>query len=81
MDREFEGALHARPRTYEITLVGRAGSALRAEFEDCDILVGPDTTTLRAELLDHAAFTGLLMRIADLGLTVIKLHRVEPPAH
>jgi hypothetical protein len=63
---------------YEITFVGRAGAALWAEFEDCQISVGPDTTTLRTELPDDGAITGLLLRISDLGLKVISLHRVAP---
>ena len=44
-----------RPQTYEITFAGQAGSTLRAEFDDCEVTVGPDTTTLRAELPDQAA--------------------------
>jgi hypothetical protein len=63
---------------YEITFMGRAGAALWAEFEDCDVSVGPDTTTLRTELPDDGAITGLLLRISDLGLKVISLHRVAP---
>ena len=63
---------------YEITFAGRAGAALWAEFEDCEVSVGPDTTTLRAELPDEGAITGLLLRISDLGLKVISLHRVVP---
>jgi hypothetical protein len=43
---------------YEITFVGRAGATLWAEFEDCEVSVGPDTTTLRTELPDDAAITG-----------------------
>jgi hypothetical protein len=63
---------------YEITLAGRAGPTLWAEFQDCQVSVGPDTTTLRTELPDEAAITGLLLRISDLGLKVISLHRVVP---
>jgi hypothetical protein len=60
-------------QVYEITFVGRAGAALWAEFEDCQISVGPDTTTLRTELPDDGAITGLPLRISDLGLKVISL--------
>lgn len=69
-----------RPRMYEITFVGRAGSTLRAEFDDCEVTVGPDTTTLRAELPDQAALSGLVMRITGLGLEVIDVHCVASPA-
>ena len=69
-----------RPQTYEITFAGQAGSTLRAEFDDCEVTVGPDTTTLRAELPDQAALSGLVMRITGLGLEVIDMHLVTSPA-
>jgi hypothetical protein len=69
-----------RPQTYEITFVGQAGSTLRAEFDDCEVTVGQDTTTLRAGLPDQAALSGLVMRITGLGLEVIDMHLVTSPA-
>jgi hypothetical protein len=69
-----------RSQTYEITFAGRAGSTLRAEFDDCEVTVGPDTTTLRAELPDQAALSGLVLRITGLGLELIDMHVVAPPA-
>jgi hypothetical protein len=68
-----------RPRTYEITFVGQAGAALRAEFDDCDVTVGAGTTTLRAEVPDQAALWGLVERINGLRLDVIDMHLVAPP--
>jgi len=68
-----------RSRTYEITFAGQAGSTLRAEFDDCEVIVGPGTTTLRAELPDQGALWGLVQRIIGLGLEVIDLHLVVPP--
>jgi hypothetical protein len=41
--------------------------------------VGSGTTTLRAELPDQAALTGLVLRITGLGLDVVDMHRVVPP--
>jgi hypothetical protein len=64
---------------YDITLTGQASTALRAEFDDCEVSTGPGTTTLHAELPDQAAFAGLMERIAVLGLEVIDVHRVPPP--
>ena len=61
---------------YEITFAGRAGTVLRAEFDDCDVTLGPDTTTLRAELPDPAALAGLMQRIAALRLEVIHVQIV-----
>ena len=58
-------------RIYEITFVGQAGTVTRAEFDDCEVRVGPDTTTLRRELPDQGALHGLIQRVADLGLELI----------
>jgi hypothetical protein len=66
------------PRTYEITFAGQAGAVLRAEFDDCEITIGPGTTTLRAELPDPAALSGLVQRITGLRLEVVLLHLVPP---
>ena len=68
-----------RPQTYEITFLGQAGGTLRAEFEDCDVTVGHGTTTLRAELPDQGALSGLMERITSYGLEVIDVSLVAPP--
>jgi len=68
-----------RSQTYEITFTGQAGPTLRAEFDDCQVTTGPGTTTLRAELPDQAALTGLVQRITSLRLEVIFLRLVAPP--
>jgi hypothetical protein len=65
-------------RAYEITLTGPAGRTVRAEFEDCTIIAGPDTTTLRAEVRDQTALWGLVERIMGLGLEVMHVHLVTP---
>jgi hypothetical protein len=67
-------------QTYEITFLGQAGSTLRAEFDDCEITIGPGITTLRAELPDRGALTGLMERINRLGLDVIDVTLAAPPA-
>ena len=68
-----------QPQTYEITFAGQAGSSLLAEFDDCEVTVGPGTTTLRAELPDQAALLGLVERVASLRLEVVDVHLVAPP--
>ena len=65
-------------QTYEITFTGRVGPTLRAEFDDCQVTVGPGTTTLRADLPDQVALCGLVQRIAGLGLDIVDLHLVGP---
>ena len=66
-------------QTYEITFIGQAGATLRSEFDDCEISIGPGTTTLRAELPDQGALTGLVQRITGLGLEVVNLQLIPPP--
>jgi hypothetical protein len=65
-------------QTYEITFTGRAGATLRAEFDDCQVTVGPDTTTLRADLPDRVALCGLVQRITGFGLDIVHLHLIIP---
>jgi hypothetical protein len=67
-----------QPRTYEITFTGQAGPALRAQFDDCDVTIGPGSTTLRAELPDPAALCGLVQRVTGLRLEVVHLRLVPP---
>jgi hypothetical protein len=69
-----------RPLTYEVTFSGEADSTLRAQFDDCKVSTGQDRTTLHAELPDQAALSGLVQRIAGLGLEVIHILRVTSPA-
>jgi hypothetical protein len=65
---------------FEITFLGEAGTTLSAEFDDCQVTLGPGTTTLRAELPDRGALSGLMERINSLGLDVIDVSLVaEPP--
>ena len=68
-----------RSQTYEITFLGQAGSTLSAAFDDCEVTVGPGTTTLRASLPDQGALYGLMERINDLGLKVIDVSLVAQP--
>ena len=69
-----------RPYIYEITFAGQADRTLRAQFDDCKVTTGPDTTTLRAELPDQAALSGLGQRIVGLGLEIIHILLVTPPS-
>ena len=74
------GANLVSSRTYEITFVGQAGTVLQAEFDDCEISVGPSTTTLRLELADQGALHGLLQRIVSFRLELIDVSVVAPSA-
>jgi hypothetical protein len=69
-----------RAQVYEISFAGQAGGTLRADFDDCEVIVGPGATTLRAELPDQAALAGLVVRLTGFGLEVIDMHLVAPSA-
>lgn len=68
-----------RSQIYEITFLGKAGSTLTAEFDDCQVTIGPGTTTIRAVLPDEGALSGLLERINGFGLKVIDVSLVVLP--
>ena len=55
-----------RPQTDEIPFTGHAGATIRTEFDDGQVAINPDTTTLRAERPDQAALSGLVQRITGL---------------
>lgn len=64
--------------TYEVTFTGQAGSTAQAEFEDCEVMVGPQSTTLRAELPDQAALAGLIERLLALHCELVRVVRLAP---
>ncbi len=69
-------------RTYEITFTGQAGPAVGAEFDDCEVIREAGATTLRAELPDQCALSGLIQRIVGLHLEITQVQLVVlPPAH
>ncbi len=65
-----------QPRTYEITFTGQVGPVLRSEFDDCEVIIGQGCTTLRAELPDPAALSGLVQRITSFRLEVVLVRLV-----
>jgi hypothetical protein len=64
------------PRTYEITFAGEAVATVVAAFEDFDVSVSAETTTLRAQLPDQAALHGTLKRLMALGLELVQVQAV-----
>jgi hypothetical protein len=66
-------------RTYELTFTGQAGSTARAEFEDCEVIVGPQSTTLRATLPDQSALAGLIERLLALHCELLRVAVLPPP--
>jgi len=68
-----------RSQVYEIIFAGPAGSVLCAEFDDCEVIIGKETTTLRVELPDQAALWELLERIMGFGLELLELRLMAVP--
>ena len=78
---DHEAYFPVQPHTYEIAFTGQADRTLRAQFDDCEVITSPETTTLHADLADQAALPGLIERIVGLGLEIIDVHLVtQPPA-
>jgi hypothetical protein len=65
-------------RTYEIRVVGALGPAGRWAFSDVVIDAGP-VTVLTAEL-GQCGLHALLDRVRDLGLELVDIRRLPPPA-
>lgn len=79
-NHRLRGVIPVQSRTYEIIFSGQAGRTLRAQFDDCEVTTNPETTTLRAEVPDQAAFSGLVERIVGLGLEIIDVHLLTQPS-
>ena len=77
---QIDDRVSMTPRTYEITFAGQAVPAIIGAFEDFEVTVDRDTTTLRAELPDQPALHGALNRLQDLGLELLHVNVVEPPS-
>ena len=64
---------------YEITFLGQAGTTLRAEFEDCEVTIGPRHHHPPGRTARSGRSSGLIERINGLGLDVIDVSLVAPP--
>ena len=65
------------PACYQIKVKGRLGSQWSDWFEGMTITYQEGITTIAGEVLDQAALHGLLIRVRDLGLTLVSVNRVE----
>jgi hypothetical protein len=66
------------PVFYEIRIKGHIGDSWSTWFEGLTIRHEKSgETVLTGPLMDQAALYGLLMKIRDLGLSLIALNRVE----
>ncbi|RPI24578.1 MAG: hypothetical protein EHM70_21135 [Chloroflexota bacterium] len=68
----------AKPPVYEIRVRGGLGEGWSDWFDGLSILpASGGDTLLRGPLADQAALHGVLLKIRDLGLTLVALKTVE----
>lgn len=67
---------------YEIILAEWLDDRWSASFEGMQLRRGPDGdgTSLRGHVADQAALHGLLATARDLGLTLLSVRCIDPPA-
>lgn len=68
-----------RPTGYSIRVAGHLAEEWADWFAGLTIRCHPDgTTTLSGPISDQAALHGVLLKVRDLGLTLIAVNLVEP---
>jgi hypothetical protein len=68
----------AKPTTYRIRVKGHLPPKWSEWFDDMTITLEPDGDTILAgPVVDQPALHGLLIKVRDLGLTLISVERVE----
>jgi len=76
------GKSHDREAVYEIVIEGRLDDTWSTWFHGFEVEPGPgQETLLRGRVIDQAALHGLLARVAELGLVLVSLRRIEGGEH
>ena len=65
---------------YEIRISGRLGETALLAFEGLTARLTPAETVLTGPLLDQAALHGVLEQVESLGLELVEVRRLTPPA-
>jgi hypothetical protein len=60
-------------KTYRVTVRGRLSERFASVFEGMAVEPGTGETTLVGEIVDHTQLYGLLDRLRDFGLELIRL--------
>jgi hypothetical protein len=66
------------PEHYEIRVEGILGERWTAWFEGLQVSSEGTKTLISGPLTDQAALHGVLVKICDLGMHLISVHRVDP---
>ena len=64
---------------YEIVVEGELGVSSAAAFEGMELRHEGGRTVLVGPVEDQAHLAGLLSRVSDLGLTLVRVGKVEAP--
>ena len=73
--------MQARAVTYEIRVEGQLDQRWLDWFDGLNLNYADNgETILRGAMRDQAALYGMLMKMRDLGLTLVSVMRVEPDA-
>ena len=73
--------MQARAVTYEIRVEGELDQRWLEWFDGIQLTYADNSETiLRGAMRDQAALYGMLMKMRDLGLTLVSVTRVEPDA-
>jgi hypothetical protein len=67
-----------KPGCYRVTVRGNLTERLASAFEGVRIEAGSDTTALIREIQDQAELYGLLNRLRDFGLDLVRVEEVSP---
>jgi ABC-2 type transport system ATP-binding protein len=67
-----------RPATYQIRVKGGLDARWAAWFDGLTVTAVRDETIIAGPVIDQPALHGLLVKIRDLGLPLVSVHRVEP---
>jgi len=83
MDGEGSRPCLSQPAMYRIVVEGRLDESWSAWFDDMALAVecsddGTSVTTLTGTVSDQPALHGLLVRVRDLGLSLLLVERVSP---
>jgi hypothetical protein len=66
------------PALYEIRVEGILGNRWTAWFEGLQIISDASQTVIRGWLPDQSALHGVLVKVGDLGLSLISVRRLDP---
>lgn len=71
-----------QPMIYQIRVQGHLGRQWAGRFEELNVTLEDDgSTLLTGPIIDQAALHGILRRIRDLGITLLAVNSVNSSTH